>query len=67
MLLARSAYFGLDTVRALAVLAEVHAAISTWRQVALGPNVGLRPEELDDFAPAFEHEQMDAAAELLRR
>ena len=45
MLLARSAYFGFDTDRALAVLGEVYAAISKWRQVALGPTVGLRPEE----------------------
>ena len=67
MLLARSAYFALDTDGALAVLAEVHAAISKWRSIALCPTVGLRPEELDDFAPAFEHEQMEAALALLRR
>ena len=53
--------------QALAVLGEVHAAVSNWRQVALGPEVGLRAAELDDFAPAFEHEQMDAAAALLGR
>lgn len=67
MLLARASYFALDEAQALAVLGEVHAAVSKWRQVALGPEVGLRPAELDDFAPAFEHEQMDAAAALLRR
>jgi serine/threonine-protein kinase HipA len=59
MLLARSAYFGLGTEQALAVLAEVHAAVSNWRQLALSPAIGLQPKELDDFAPAFEHEQMD--------
>jgi len=62
MLLARSAYFALDADRALAVLTEVHAAVSSWRQLALSPEVGLRPAELDDFAPAFEHEQMEAVA-----
>lgn len=67
MLLARAPYFALDEELALAVLAEVHAAVSNWRQVALGPEVGLRAAELDDFAPAFEHGQMDAAAMLLRR
>lgn len=67
MLLARASYFALEPDRALAVLGEVHAAVSRWRQTALGPEVGLRAAELDDFAPAFEHGQMDAAAALLRR
>lgn len=66
MLLARAAYFALDEKQALTALGEVHAAISNWRQVALSPAVGLRPPELDDFAPAFEHEQMHAAARLGR-
>ena len=67
MLLARASYFALDEAQALAVLGEVHAAVSSWRQVALSPEVGLRAAELDDFAPAFEHEQMNAAAALLGR
>ncbi|SFW26243.1 HipA domain-containing protein [Nitrosovibrio sp. Nv17] len=67
MLLARASYFALDGAQALAVLGEVHAVVSNWRQTALGPEVGLRAVELDDFAPAFEHEQMDAAAALLGR
>jgi serine/threonine-protein kinase HipA len=67
MLLARAAYFALDTDQALAILAEVHAAVSNWRQLALSPEVGLRSAELDDFAPAFEHEQMEATATLLKR
>lgn len=67
MLVARAAYFALETDQALAILAEVHAAVSNWRQLALSPEVGLRSVELDDFAPAFEHEQMEAAAVLLRR
>jgi serine/threonine-protein kinase HipA len=65
MLLARASYFALDGAQALTVLGEVHAAVANWRQVALGPDVGLRSAELNDFAPAFEHEQMDAAAALL--
>lgn len=67
MLLARAAYFALDKDQALAVLAEVHAAVSNWRQLALAPEVGLRRVELDDFAPAFEHAQMEDAAALLRQ
>ncbi len=50
---------------ALAVLAEVHAAVLDWRKVALSGAVGLRSNELDDFAPAFEHEQMSLAKTLL--
>jgi serine/threonine-protein kinase HipA len=65
MLLARASYFALDEAQALTVLGEVHAAVLSWRQVALSPEVGLRAAELDDFALAFEHEQMDATAALL--
>lgn len=67
MLLARAAYFGLNMDQASAVLVEVHAAVSNWRQIALSHEVGLRTKELDDFAPAFEHEQTDAAARLSKR
>jgi len=65
MLLARAAYFALDTDQALAILAQVHAAVSNWRDLALSAKVGLLPVELNDFAPAFEHEQMEAAAAML--
>jgi serine/threonine-protein kinase HipA len=67
MLLGRAAYFALDAEHALRVLAEVHAAASGWRRMAVDPQVGLRAAELDDFAPAFEHAQMEEAAALLRR
>lgn len=66
MLLARAAYFGLDKGQALAVLADVHMAVSNWRQLATSTEVGLEAAELDDFAPAFEHEQTKAVAMLLR-
>lgn len=66
MLLARATYFGLDEAQALTVLAEVHTAVANWRRVALSGEVGLRQEELDDFAPAFEHEQMTLVDSLLR-
>jgi serine/threonine-protein kinase HipA len=67
MLLARAANFALDAAQAMAILAEVHANVSNWRQVALSPGVGFRSVELDDFAPAFEHAQTDAATALLGR
>lgn len=65
MLLARAPYFGLDATQALAVLGEVVAALRSWRQLAQTPAVGLRAQELEDFAPAFEHAQLDAAVALL--
>jgi len=66
VLLARADYFALSADQAMAVLAEVHAAVSSWRQLALSSEIGLRRKELDDFAPAFEHEQIDAVALLLQ-
>ena len=66
MLLARADYFAVNVDQALAILGEVHAAVSSWRELALSAEVGMRPMELDDFAPAFEHEQMEATAVLLR-
>lgn len=65
MLLARSPYFALSTEQAMSVLKDVYAAVSNWRQVALSSEVGLKAAELNDFAPAFEHQQLDAAASLL--
>lgn len=56
MLLNRAPYFALDKAQALAVLGEVYAAVLDWRQLAVGPGVGLRAAELDDLALAFEHE-----------
>ena len=67
MLLGRAPYFALDKTQALGVLGEVQAAVLNWRHIALSPAVGLRQWELDDFAAAFEHQQMELAARLLRR
>ncbi|WP_080707652.1 HipA domain-containing protein [Bordetella bronchiseptica] len=65
MLLARAPYFLLNHAQARSILADVHAAVANWKKIALGVEVGLRAYELDDFAAAFEHEQMDATAALL--
>lgn len=54
MLLERANYFNLQPPAARQVLAEVYTAVSNWRTMALGPNVGLLAGELDDFAPAFD-------------
>lgn len=54
MLLDKAAYFYLDQTQALSVLAEVHAAVASWRQLAMSKDVGLSQRELAAFAPAFE-------------
>ncbi len=64
-LMGNAAYFGLSSDAARKVLAEVVQAVAQWRKDALGPEVGLRAKELADFAPAFEHEAMEAARNVL--
>jgi serine/threonine-protein kinase HipA len=61
MLMAQARYFSLQPADAIQVLAQVYAAVRDWRAMALSPEVGLLAKELDDFAPAFEHAQMEAA------
>ena len=65
-LLARCDYFSLSRPQAVSVLAEVHSAVSQWRGVASSPLVGMQAYELEDFAAAFEHDQLSAAARMLR-
>ena len=66
MLMGQAAYFKLQPNEALRVLAEVHAAVRGWRAVALGADVGLPASQLEDFAPAFEHQEMEEAKRLVR-
>jgi len=65
MLLARSADFSLTRKQALRILSEVVGAVSNWRQVAVTPEVGLKRNELDEIAPAFEHVQLEKASNAL--
>jgi serine/threonine-protein kinase HipA len=66
ILLARAPYFGLSPAAARQVLAEVCKAIQQWRSMAVDKQVGLTARELNDFAPAFEHGQMEMAWGILR-
>jgi len=65
MLRARADYFALNKEQAQHIVAQVYATVMDWRRIALSAEVGLHAHELKDFAAAFEHEQMDAAAALL--
>jgi len=63
-LMEQAGRFSLDKSDALQVVAEVHHAVARWREVATR-DAGLRAPELDQFAPAFEHSEMQATAKLL--
>jgi len=62
MLLARAADFSLTREQALHILSEVAGAVTNWRQIALTPEVGLKRNDLDEIAPAFEHAQLEEAS-----
>lgn len=64
-LLKQSARFELGTGDARRVLAEVVAAVECWRDIALSPAVGMISPELDPFAPAFEHPELERARALI--
>ena len=60
-LVAQAARFELSAGEARQVLAEVVSAVSRWRHMAVMPEVGMAPHELDAFAPAFEHSELERA------
>ena len=64
-LIGRADYFSVNAEQALAITADVVAALALWKTVATGPGVGMTDREAKDFAPAFEHEQMREARSLL--
>jgi serine/threonine-protein kinase HipA len=58
-LLSVIAYFRIPRARANRILSRVEAAVSQWRQIGL--SLGLTKQELDQFADAFEHQELGAA------
>jgi len=65
-LMEKSGYFYLTKPEAVAVLTEVHHAVTGWRSLAMSAEVGLTATELEEFSPAFEHSEMDRVKVLLR-
>lgn len=63
--MAHRAYFSLTPALAPAALADVVKSLSDWQMVARHATLGLPSHELDDVAPAFEHEQMDEGRKWL--
>lgn len=67
MLMDGCAYFSLTKTQAQAVLAEVLDAVLTWREVAVGADIGLTTDELPQFEDAFEHDVTNEARTILGR
>ncbi|WP_316157800.1 type II toxin-antitoxin system HipA family toxin [Cupriavidus sp. BIC8F] len=59
-------YFRLDAAAVQRVLGEICTAIGSWATVAISAAVGMSGHDLEDFAPAFENEQMRIAKTLLK-
>ncbi|MDM0117996.1 HipA domain-containing protein [Variovorax sp. J22R133] len=65
-LMGQAARFELATTQdALKVLGEVVKAVQQWRTLATSSAIGLTQQELGAFAPAFEHEALVEALQLL--
>ena len=64
-LLEKAAHFHLAEPEALAILARVLGAVTIWRAVAMSADVGLSAAEVAEFAPAFEHPEIDKAKALM--
>ena len=58
------AYFRITPKRARMILAEVERAVSAWPEE--GRALGITPNELEDFADAFEHQERRAVRKVLR-
>jgi serine/threonine-protein kinase HipA len=63
-LLGQAGRFQLAPEEARHVLGEVVKSVEKWRDVAIGFGVGMDPKELDDFAPAFQHRNLEDARRL---
>ena len=59
-------YFRLDASAVQRVLGKVHKAIQNWKSVAKLTDVGMSERDIEDYAPAFENEQMRIAKALLK-
>lgn len=65
-LLTQAARFELDARAARQVLAQVVTAVERWRGVACSAGIGMAEAEIDLFAPAFEHAELDEARAVLK-
>lgn len=66
-LIARCTYFALTPAQATMTLKELVNAVAEWKTIAVREPTGFKTHELEDFAPAFAHEQMLQATTLATR
>lgn len=64
-LLSQAPWFELNDAAARQVLGEVVQAVQQWRSLATSAAIGLKQQELEEFAPAFEHKALEEALALL--
>lgn len=64
-LMAVAPYFKVANRDAVEILAEVERTVSTWR--LRGRDLGMTPNELDQYADAFEHPERVVAQTMLRQ
>ena len=57
--LAVAGYFGLSKKDASRILKEISTPLTKWREMTV--KVGMSNEEAEQFAPAFEHDQLEQA------
>jgi serine/threonine-protein kinase HipA len=63
-LMSVTAYFRISRDRAKTILADVEAAVATWRDE--GRAIGMTAKDLEAFGDAFEHEERHAARQVLQ-
>jgi len=63
-LLAQAPQFALTSAQALAIVRNLVVAILQWRAVGQSADVGMTTQELNEFAPAFEHSSLVEAKKL---
>lgn len=64
-LMGQASQFALSHEQALAIVRKQVEAILQWRMVGQSPDVGMTQQELDEFAPAFEHSSFSDARKLV--
>lgn len=63
-LLGQASQFALSREQALTVVREIVEAVLQWRAVGQCADVGMTAQELNEFAPAFEHSSLVEARSL---
>lgn len=64
-LMSRASQFSLNNAQALTIVGEVVNAVSQWRTVGQSVEVGMIPQELNDFDLAFNHIDLEDARKLI--